>query len=241
MGETMSFPEHSRLNWLLFFALFAPFLLLSVFSIRMILQERELEAKRQLDERQQLLSQIRLEVENRLERIKLRELSVRATFPSRIKYQDPATVLIATIKEERLILPWEEELNSLKPWGADVSSPFAKKMESGEQLELKLRKHEDAAVHYREALKLAVVPSQAATARLCLARTLAKVGHQSEAQGQFKTLLSMPSNPVDDQGIPFKFYAASQLCGVPGSANLILNWMENLRADWQWLPRFPST
>ncbi len=232
----MSFRQQHRLILLLFLALLAPFLLLTVFGIRMIFQERELDAKRQADERQKLVSQIRQELENRLERIKLQELSARTVYSARMKYQDPSIVLVATIRDDRLILPWEEI-----PYPADFpraigSSAFARKIAEGEQQELKQRQLESAIASYREALKFAKSPAQTAAARLFLARALSKAGRQSEAHHQFKALLALPSSLQDDQGTPFKLYAASQLVREAANAKIVLDSLITLQDDWPWLP-----
>ncbi len=232
----MSFPQQHRLIFLLFLALIAPFLLLSIFGIRMIFQERELYAKRQTDERQKLASQIRQELENRLERIKLQELSARTVFSARMKYRDSSTLLVAGIKNERLVLPWEEIPYSVDFLRAIGSSAFARKIEEGEQQELRQRQPEIAVISYREALNIANKPAQTATARLFLARTLAKAGRQSEAYSQYKTMLALPSNPRDDQGTPFKLYAASQLVREPANAKIVLDSLITLQDDWPWLP-----
>lgn len=206
--------HHRRLTLFLLLALLAPCLVLVVLGVRMIRQERELAEKRRDEEQQRQVLLVRQELLNRLERIKLEALSALAAGRD---YQHPATVLVARVEGDRIVLPWEAG-RSREEFRRAVSEPgFARDIREGEREELIERRFPEAAARYREALRLARKPAQRAYARLLLARALVKADNHSDAAAHYRELLS--SNIIDDQGVPLKLYAASQLVcwAIPGA------------------------
>jgi hypothetical protein len=65
--------------------------------------------------------------------------------------------------------------------------------------------------------------SQAAYARVRLARTLAKSGKYTQALLSYRQLLTLPSSAVDDQGIPFTLLGASGLSEMHNADREVLD------------------
>jgi len=209
--------HHRRLTLFLLLALLVPGLVLVALSVRMMRQERELAEKRRHEEQERLVLQVRQELLNRLERIKLEALSALAAGRD---YQHPAGVLVARVEDDRVIPPWEAGQPREEFRRAVSEAGFAREVREGERAELKDRRFPEAAARYREALRLARNPAQRGYAKLLLARVLAKSDNHSEAATHQRELLS--SSVIDDQGVPLKLYAASQLVKERGSEQAVL-------------------
>ncbi len=220
-------------------AIVIPSLVLVVLSLRMISQERELTEKRLLDERHRRTSEIRQELLTHLERIKLKQVRALATLTNgitKVDYGDPDLVFVGLVEKNQLVLPWEQDPTA-DEFQQLLSEPaFAQRIQQGEQEELAARQFGRAAALYREAIRLARKPAQAAYAQLLLARSLAKSGQQSEASIQYKEILALPAELVDEQGVPFSLYAAGRLLEIGIEHQAVL---ECLRAELntkRWLP-----
>jgi hypothetical protein len=82
------------------------------------------------------------------------------------------------------------------------------------------------AIHRREGIREAAGNfSQAAYARVRLARTLAKSGKHVQALPIYRQLLTLPSSAVDDQGIPFTLLGASGLSEMHDADREVLDRM----------------
>lgn len=220
-------------------AIVIPSLVLVVLSLRMISQERELTEKRLLDEQHRRTSEIRQELLTHLERIKLKQVRALATQPNGITtvdYGDPELVLVSLVENNQLVLPWEQNPKADEFQQLLAEPAFAQRIQQGEQEELAARQSGRAAALYREAMRLARKPAQAAYAQLLLARSLAKSGQQSEANVQYKEILALPSELVDEQGVPFSLYASGRLLETGIEHQAVL---ECIRAELntkRWLP-----
>lgn len=222
--------HHRRLTLLLLLALLAPCLVLIVLSVRMIRQERELAEKRQAEERSRLAVQIRQELLNRLERIKLEAVSALAAGRA---YRRPAAALVARLEGDRMVLPWEAGESRQEFRRAVSAGEFAREVGEGEREELREGRWAAAAARYREALRLARNPAQRAYAQLLLARALAKSGSHREAGAHYRELLA--SDVIDDQGVPLKLYAASQLSKQRGAEPALAAAVRTLLEGPVWL------
>ncbi len=222
---------HGRQVALFLIAVLIPCLVLAVLSLRMIRQERELSERRLAEERRRRASQAGQELLTHLERIKLEEigaLAAQADRPPKGPYRNAAVVVVAPLRDNRPVLPWEINRQAAE-FGRLLSDPqFARRLEEGERQELVTRRHEEAAASYRRALEVARHPAQKAYAQLLLARLLVKSGRLEEAFPQYLQLLHFPSDVVDEQGVPLALYAAGRLleAGVETKASL-----ERIRAE----------
>ena len=231
--------SHRRRIVLFLVAIVVPSLVLVVLSLRMISQERELTEKRLLDEQHRRASEIRQELLTHLERIKLKQVRALATQTNGITtvdYGDPELVFVGLVENSQLVLPWEQNPKADEFQQLLAEPTFARRIQQGEQEELAARQVGRAAAVYREAMRLARKPAQAVYAQLLLARSLAKSGQQSEANIQYKEILALPSELVDEQGIPFSLYAAGRLLETGLEYQAVL---ECIRAELntnRWLP-----
>lgn len=206
--------SHRRRIVLFLVAIVVPSLVLVVLSLRMISQERELDEKRLLDEQHRSANEIRHELLTHLERIKSKQIRALATQTSgtnTANYGDPELVLVGLLQNNQLVLPWEQNQTAEEFQQLLAEPAFALRLQQGEQEELAARQFGKSAALYREAIGVARKPAQAAYAQLLLARSLAKSGQQSEASFQYKKILTLPSELVDEQAVPFSLYAAGRL------------------------------
>jgi len=206
--------NHRRRIVLFLVAIVVPSLVLVVFSLRMISQERELTEKRRRDEQHRRASEIRQELLTHLERIKLKQVRAPATKTDGITAsasEEPELVFVALVENNQLVLPWDQNTKADEFRQLLAEPEFAQRIQQGEQEELAARQFGRAVALYREAMRLARKPAQTAYAQLLLARSLAKSGQQSEATVLYKQILALPSELVDEQGISFSVYAAGRL------------------------------
>lgn len=212
MAVSIRAPRKQILLFLL--AVILPSLVLVIFTLRMISQERELAQKRMKDERLRTAREIGQHLLVRLEKIKLQEASAASNWTqlSAIRdYVNPEVVLIGLIDRNRLILPWEENQEKEKFRRLLGSSDFSQKIQRAEQEEFAKKNFLRATDLYRQTMKTAKEPVQRGYARLLLARALAKSNRKSEAKTHYRSILALPSRLTDEYGIPLSLYAAGRL------------------------------
>jgi len=187
-------------------------------AVRMMRQERELEIKRAADRRHDALDQVRRELSSRLEAIKLEEVNRLIRAPGSRPPENPAVVFTATVEGDRVVLTWDFP-------GEPASPEFARHRQEGEAQEFAKRDPGAAAAAYRQALAAARAPAETAEARLLLARALAKAGGTEEAVRQYRALLQEAGDARDEQGIPFRLYAAERLMQAKREPEAVLNYL----------------
>jgi signal transduction histidine kinase len=203
----MRITRHKRQIFLFLAAILVPAGVLIGLAGRIMYQDRELAAKRAVDQRQVAVDQVRRELSSRLEAIKLQEINQFIRVPSSEGTQDsdnPAVIFVGRLEGDRLILPLE-----VSP--APDSAEFARHRQEGEAQEFVKKNNTAAAAAYRLALASARSPLESAEARLLLARALSKAGNTEEASQLYQALLNDPSGARDEQGVGFRFYAATRL------------------------------
>ncbi len=214
--------RHRRQILLFLVAILAPCLALVALSLRMLGQERELAERRRVE-------RVRQELHARLQQIRLQEAAAEDG-----RYRHPATVLVASAREGKLILPWEagEPAAHLRQLLAQPG--FEPKLREGERLEFVQGRLTEAERAYSAALAAARHPRQAAWARLLRARVLDKLGRAAEARGEFRTLLAAPLEITDEEGIPLRLSAAERL--VRENPQTVLEVARNVLEAQRWLP-----
>ena len=230
---------HRRQVLLFLVAIILPCLVLVALSLRMISQEQELAEKRLAEEQRHLAIQIRQELLARLEGIKLQEVSALATQADRAQvadYKNSAVVLVGWVEKNRFVLPWEVNRDAEKFRRLLHEAQFARKIQQGEHEELAERKLGKAAELYREAIDTARHPAQAAYARLLLARVLTKAGQGREADNHYRKILTLPSEVVDEHGVPLSLYAAARLLEAGGGYKAVLERMRAAVGKQSWRP-----
>ncbi len=206
----MARPNRRRQLLLFGFAVLMPAAVLAGLGIRVLRQESELAHTRLNDEERRATEQLARELTSRLEALKLQEINLRIRSASspRLAFagaSNPATVFIAEIIADRLILPWESHRN-----GAG-SALFEQLRLKGESEEFAKQDGAAAAQAYREALSQARTPWEQGEAQLFLARALTKAGRQEEALKTYRALLRGGGLAADEEGIPYRLYAAERL------------------------------
>jgi len=205
---------HRKQILLFLLAVILPSLVLVVFTLRMISQEKELAQKRMVDERHRLAGEIGQHLLVRLEKIKLQESTVAATWTqlsAKRYYVNPEVVLIGLIEGDRLLLPWEENKKSEEFRRLLSSSDFARKIRNAEKEEFANKDFLRASELYRQMMNAAQEPVQRGYARLLQARALAKAGRNKEALSNYRRILALPSRVTDEYGIPLSLYAGGLL------------------------------
>ena len=191
-------------------AVIFPSCVLVALTLRMIGQERELADTRLAEERGRLSQELAQQLLVRLDRISLDELSA---LESRTPADPaapitPSVVLTGRVAENRLILPWESGGSPEEVAPPSGDSAYALTVQQAQRAEFVEQRYAEAAERYREAIEDSSVPVEIASARLSLARVLAKAGRSDDAREQALELLATPVFVRDAQGIPLFLYAA---------------------------------
>ena len=235
----MQLRSHRRLVVLFIAAILVPCSVLVALSVRMIRQERELAERRLEEERHNLTARIRQELLARLERIKLQETTILATEArdrAAGSYRHPATLLLARVEANRLVLPWDHLTAAQRLATLPARGEFTRYLREAERAELADRRFAAAAEFYQQALQLAESPAQHALTHLYLARVLKKLGKKLEAVQHYKQVLALGDEVIDEYGIPVKLYAAGQLLEERREAGGIATCLNNLLENRQALP-----
>ena len=229
---------HRKQILLFLLAVILPSLVLVVFTLRMISQEKELSQKRAVDERHRLAGEIGQHLLVRLEKVKLQESSPAANWnqlSAKRDYVSSEVVLIGLVEGDRLLLPWEENQNSEEFRRLLSSSDFARKIRNAEKEEFAKKDFNRAAQLYRQTVKTAHEPVQKGYARLLLARALAKAGRKKEALSHYRRILDLPSGVTDEYGIPLHLYAAGRLLDAGAGYGEVLECIRTELGAKRWL------
>ena len=202
-------PKRSRQLVLLVAAILVPAAVLIGLGFRVVRQETELSQSRLVEERRRATAQLARELTARVEAIRLQEVNRLIREPGRSfeRPSHPATVLIAEIENDRLILPWARTHSRR----AEGSRGFDERKHTGEFREFVRKDFTGAAAAYREALARATEPSEIGEARTLLARTEAKAGRSEQAIETYRVLLNDRTVALDEEGVPYRLYAAERL------------------------------
>jgi signal transduction histidine kinase len=204
---------------LFLFALSAPLAVLTITGWRLTDRERELERGRAAAMHRQELEQCAQAVLTRLEQIKLAYFAEATREGARIVAARPAepVALIGLVRGNELILPWDQDprvgsagrelrdpdFSALMSAAERESTPPAAALEACERAEAK-----------------AATAAQKAYAGVARARLLRRAGKNAESLRQWRAVLALPSDVVDENGIPFAFYALPNLQAIERAATL---------------------
>jgi signal transduction histidine kinase len=204
---------HFKQIFLFMVAVILPSLVLIVLTLRMISQERELTQKRELDDQRRMAVEIGQHLFIRLEKIKIQEAGAagRAQGEAKRDYANPEVVLVGIVEDNRLLLPWETNLEGGEFPRLPGSPDFAVMIERAEKMEFAEKNLLKAVDLYHQCLRFAPMPAQREYVRLLLARALMKSNQRMEALAHYRRILALPSTVSDEYGVPFSFYAAGGL------------------------------
>jgi len=209
----MTSPVSKRLVVLFLLAIVFPSCLLIFLGLRIFWAERELAEKRWPEEQRRAAQEIRRELLDRLERIKVAQMAEHVGADHKGSTQDrrPEVAFVGVIEQSRLILPWELTSRARSTGKVWADARFAEKITRGERAEFTDNDLAKAARNYLSAGEVTRYPAQAEYARLLLARVLAKRGAEVEALKLLGRILMLPQEITDEHGIPLSFYAAASL------------------------------
>jgi len=213
--------RYQRQIGLFLFTILLPAAVLIGLAVRMMHQDRELEIKRAADRRHDVLEQVRRELSSHLEAIKLQEVNRLIRAPGSRPPENPAVIFTAALTGDRVVLPWDAPGEQSRP----ASPEFARHRQEGEVQEFAKRDARAAAAAYRQALGAAHALAETAEAHLLLARALAKAGDAEEAVRQYRALLGEAGDARDEQGIPFRLYAAERLMQARREPEAVLSYL----------------
>jgi signal transduction histidine kinase len=215
---------HKRQILLFIAAILMPAGALIGLAVRSIHQERELIGKRAADERLLATDQVRRELADRLEAIRLQEINRLIRTPGARWMEppdNPAVVLIARPQADTLLLPWDTAAQPFKP----VSPEFARLRQEGEFHEFIKKDYAAAGGAYRQALASTRDAQEKDDARLLVARTLAKAGDGADASGYLLALLKESGGARDEQGVAYRLYAAERLLEAKREQAFVLHFL----------------
>jgi signal transduction histidine kinase len=190
-------------------AIIAPCIVLVTLSLRLIAQDRELAGKRAQDNRRLAVVEIAQRLTRRLDQLRLQALAAGPAF----NHGGHAIALVAPVRSDRLMLPWDDTAAQLR-YRTEISSPqFASAMADAERVEYLIGNRVEAHAGYQAALGRARSPEQRAAASLAVLRTAST---EVLARGAPSLL---QSTVVDEEGVPVSLYAARVLLarGAPSA------------------------
>jgi hypothetical protein len=230
--------SHRKQILLFLVAILLPSVVLVFLTIRTIGQEKELSKKRLAEERVRKAREIGQSLLVNLENIKLQEINSvagRGSFSVHPDYVNPEVVLIGTVEDRRMELPWQNR-DSLETAKQRLKHPaFIQKIERGERAEFMQKNFSRATEFYTLALSGAEHPIQKEYSRLLLARVLSKAGRESESVEHYRDLLALPIDTMDEFGTPLFLYAASRLLEIEAGYGEILDRIQKETPDLRWL------
>ncbi len=210
--------RHRKQIILFLAAVLVPSLTLVFFTVRIVRQEKELATKRMADVRERRAQEIGRDLLVRLERIIIEEarseevLSIR---PAAYRPSRPEVIFLGLVEEGHLYLPWEQPPCAVG--GSRVRNLRALEiLRAGEKAEFERKDPALAAGIYRQVIATGGVEGD--DARLLLARVLVKSGNTAEAFMHYRSLLALPAERIDEDGIPLFLYAADRLANTPEGA-----------------------
>jgi signal transduction histidine kinase len=200
-------------------AILIPAAVLVGLGLRVVRQEAELARTRLVEDRRRATTQLARELTATLEAIRLQEVNrlIREPGLSLARPAHPATVLIAEIRSDRLVPPWERA----EAARTDRSHTFEDRKRLGEAAEFARKDFPAAARSYREALAAASRPSETGEARLLLARAEMKAGRVEHAFQTYRELLADAGSGLDDEGVPYRAYAAERMLATGRDADAV--------------------
>ncbi len=233
----MASQPHRREVILFLIALILPSAVLVGLGLRMIAQERIAAEARVADEWGNTVRQIRSDLLDRLERLKRDEVQALTAEGGRIeahRYINTEVELIAQLEDGRVILPWE--MNGSQSVRRQLNiAPFADWLHQGERAEFRRGDLRTAVEAYGRALELAQSPVQSAAARLWLARALARDEREEEAWTEYRQVLAMSPDVLDEHCVPMSFYAAARLLDARLEQQRVHEQLESIVANHQWV------
>jgi signal transduction histidine kinase len=193
---------------LLLGAVFLPCAVLTVLSLRVTNQDRELRASRRMEERKRLLAQAGERLRAALDRIRAGE--IRTDLEPGQSYRHAETVFVGWSDGDQFVLPWEPE--------RDRAGRRSRELISEPLFESALRACESAAARpgnrddcYRRLEAAPGHPFQTAYVKWRHAEALQAAGQYSRAAAIMQALLDAGPELADPDGIPLRLHSIQSL------------------------------
>lgn len=229
---------HRRQILLFLIAVFLPSLVLIIFTVRMIGQEKELAQKRLSEERRRVALEIGRHLLFQLEHIKFQETNALAdseTTPTDMNYANPEVVLVAPVEGRRLVLPWEENQNKNDAERLLNDPEFREKIQKAQKEEFANKDHQKALRLYEQALSTAKGAFQENYTGILMARVLMKVDQKDKAIAIYREILKHPFTVTDEYGVPLSLYAAERLLEHTKDHESVLSHIQKEISKRPWL------
>ncbi|UCG85364.1 MAG: hypothetical protein JSW71_15710 [Gemmatimonadota bacterium] len=229
---------HRRQVLLFLVAIILPCVVLVVLGLRMVAQERELQDNRSAEERRSLTNQLRRELSARLDRMALQEATALIADPARSdrrEYQSPMVVLVTSVSDGRMVLPWERDSRPARFRRSLDRGEFARLVGQGERAEIGAAAPAEAIGFYSDALAVAGDPRQDAYAQLLRGRASLAAGRRDEALRDYGAVRGSSLDIVDEHGVPLALYAATRLLDAGVEQDAITGLVHNALNDTRWL------
>ena len=218
-------PKRQAVLFLLVLA--APCLVLTGLGLQVSRQESQLAERRAGEDRQRRLAQFRGDLLGALERVKHQAAAGR---------ESGAAVLVAAVRDGRLVLPFEDDAHAVQFRQSLQSTAFGARIRQAEHEELVTRNFAKAAEQCRAAITESRRPWERAYAGLLLARSQQKAGRQDEALAQYRAVLNSPTDLTDEYGIPIALYASAPLLESGADRGQVAQVIRTLATDFGRMP-----
>lgn len=130
-------------------------------------------------------------------------------------FEDSVIQLVAPVVNGELLLAWEKHRGGARP-----GTPFHEALRSAETAEFTQQDANTASTLYAAALQHAETPTEAAAARIALARSLAHAGRPADAKKEYTRVARIPFDVTDEHGVPFWAYGAAYLLALSPEASV---------------------
>ncbi|MHC4995906.1 MAG: ATP-binding protein [Planctomycetota bacterium] len=214
-------------------AVVLPCTVLTALTWRLIGQQQELSEKRSAEERRRLVNGVGQMLLAQLEEIKLHEISARVNAGrplNSLDYTSGHVFFVGLADENRLTLPWED------PETEPRDDPtLLQTIRAAQEQEFVHKRYEQAGALYRECIAKTPAGAAQANARLLLARVLFKAGRRADGLEEYRRLAGVSPQTVDEHGVAYRLYAASQLTEKEGYSDEVTRAITGVLESQRWL------
>ncbi|MFQ5770239.1 MAG: hypothetical protein ACE5HX_06865, partial [bacterium] len=230
----------SKLSILFVISILVPGSILVYFSIQNIVSQKELTEKRLLKEQNELATDLtdyfQLQLTECATAFFSRVDSLASVLRENISFLESSTYISQVFvvdKRGEFIWPHFMQSSNTKQ-KYPKSREFLYTFTEAERSEFAKSALREAAQLYRKALKVATNKSELATATNGLARVLAKQGLTKQAHDQYGILANRYGSVIDENCLPFSYYALHQLIQFTSrsQSELIFKDIETILSRW---------
>lgn len=200
--------SNRRLLVLFLATVLLPCAVLVSIAVRTVQREREFESMRADENRARQVAELRRSLLATLAAARTRAVAGFGSAGGSVSQplDQTAVRFVAAARDDRLILDWERAKPALPP-----GRLFQAAMADAEAAEFAAADPFAAARFYQVALDVARAPTDSASARLGLGRTLLAGGRHRDGVSQYRAISRLSFRIIDEHGVPYAAYAAARL------------------------------